>query len=148
MEKEIEWEGMVVVTTMHGEKFLGWIPGGMTREAWEKAADASVNKTVELQNVRTMLAQITQIKAQNNADPRAGKLAVFLALMCIDAFSGPAESMKIRASTWYFPVDNPSCRKQFARLIKDAESNEMIGRANAAGIHTAGGNVPPRAMGH
>ena len=135
MSKEIEWEGMVVVTTMHGEKLLGWIPEGMEREDWEKEADESLTRSTGLRNVRTMLARVTQVKSNNS---RSGALAVFLALMSIDAFTGPATTMRIRASTWYFPIDNPVCKNQFEALINQAEEHETISRANAAGLHTAG----------
>lgn len=137
-----DWERLVVVTATHGEKYMGWIPKskGDPREYMDISRQK--NLPVELEEVRNYLSQI-----QPNTD-RAGRvtsMGKMQILVPIDMFPGALKRLSVLASSWYFPSDDPNCKKPVGSILEGARRNETVNQAVAAGITPAGGlgGLPP-----
>lgn len=143
------WEQLVVVTAVHGEKYLGWIPKDKGDPKKYMNDSRRNNVPVVLTEVRNYLSQ-----TQPSAD-RAGRVTGWQKmhiLLPLDMFTGPMKKMSVMASAWYFPKDNPDSARAVEELLEGARKNEAINQAVAAGITPAGGMIglppPPGAKQH
>lgn len=136
------WERLVVVTAVHGEKYMGWIPEekGDPKKYMDDSRSNSL--PIVLLEVRNYLSQ-----AQPNVDPsgRVTGVAKMQVLLPLDMFPGALKKMSVLASAWYFPSDDPRCKKPISDLLEGARRNEKMNSAIAAGITPAGvlGKLPP-----
>jgi len=133
--KDMNWDRLVVITAIHGEKFQGWVPPHVEYPK-EYLQDCSKNHiAAEIHNVRNLVAL---------KDPRtdaAGNfigMANMMSLMAIDMFPEALPIYFVIPSSWYFPGENEGAKKPMKALLENAEQNEVRNRAIAAGIHTAG----------
>lgn len=129
---EINTDGMVVVTSINGEKFLGTLPEGIDDvQMLEYVAGL---KPIPLKNVRQLLGQMSP-----HTNHRGEILGVrtFMALLPYDMFEGPADEVNIIPSTWYF-VKGGKIQERVRELILTAERNETVNQAAAAGLEVAG----------
>jgi len=131
--KELDLTRWVIVTSNHGEKFVGQIPEGV-RSNHEYFIQASNHHTpVTLHNVRLMLAQYGS--PQGNL---AAGIQCMVAFIPIDMNEGPVEELHVVPSSWYFPETVPSVVNKFKRLLSAAEDSETRNRARQAGIAMPG----------
>jgi hypothetical protein len=137
---DINWERLVVVVALHGEKYLGWIPaelGDPKKYVEERGLEG---KPIRLEDSRNLIGQ-----ASPKLDSR-GNLAgftKFMLLMPLDTLNGPMPSIYILPSSWYFPGDHGEVsRRQVEELLKHAVETEDQMKAAAAGLHLA--SVMPR----
>lgn len=138
---EIEnWERLVVVTAVHGEKYLGWISKDKGDPRKYMDDSRKNNRPVVLTEVRNYLSQAQPQVSQG----RVTGMAKLQVLMPPDMFPGALKKMSVLASAWYFPSDDPSCEKPIAEMLEGARQNEKMNSAIAAGITPAGvGGMPP-----
>lgn len=133
---DINWERLVVVTAIHGEKYLGWVPSEiedpkkyLDEHGWE-------TRPVVLTDVRNLIGQ-----ASPNVSPQ-GKLLGFskvMLLMPLDLLDGPIARYHILPSAWYFPGEHgDDCKKHVEELLHQAVENEAQMSARSAGLHLAG----------
>jgi hypothetical protein len=145
---EIEnWERMVVVTAVHGEKFMGWVPKDKGDPKKYMAEQREKNQPAILHEVRNYL---TQAQPNINAAGQLAGVAKLQVLLPLDMFPAALQEMHVLASCWYFPSDNDGCKKPIQDLMENARQNEKINDAIAAGITPAGdldGLPPPPGAG-
>lgn len=140
--KDIDWERLVVVTAVHGERCLGWVPQEPNldpKKYLEERGQAGL--PIKLQDVRNLVSQTTP-----SVDTRGNivGLSKMLMLLPIDLFNGPLRELHVIPSSWYFPGDNSDdCKKQVVDLIEQAVETETRLSATAAGLHLVGGPLPP-----
>jgi len=133
--EDLNWDRMVVVTAVHGERFHGWVP--MSKgDPHEYLADcASKGRPAEIHNVRNLIGhKEPKLDAMGNF---VG-MASMMSLMAIDMFPEAMPTYHIIPSCWYFPTENDGAKKPMKALIDNAEQNEVRNRAIAAGITPAG----------
>lgn len=134
---DINWERLVVVTAVHGEKYLGWIP--LTIENPKQyLTDCAQNRlTVQLQDVRNLISQISE--------NQRGVSKVTL-LMPIDMVEGPLEHLDVVPSSWYFPGETggDGHKKKIEDLLEFSVENETRMKAKAVGLHLTS-QMPPTA---
>ena len=145
-DNERPWSHAVVVTALHGEKYLGWIDSkeDKPRDCIELCVEES--DPLLLLDVRILATQI-----QQGRDPKTGQMVTgnMVFLMPLDAFPSACPSLKLLISSWYFPVDEKDCLKIIQQLLVDCKRIEEINTAArsaaAAGITIAlpGTRLPP-----
>ena len=131
-----EYTHLAIVTSQHGEKFIGYVP------AIEKFPAAYIAKCVEdnipivLNEVRLFVTQVSPEMSRETGQILGVK--TFAALMPVDVFSGPMETLHVRPSSWYFASEVPSLKKKLDMLLDAAVKNEAVSQARDAGIHIPG----------
>lgn len=127
---------LVMVTSQHGEKFLGSIPSSVGDNPKQYIEDcATKHIPIILENVRIFHSESN---AQMNQAGQVMGIKTFAALLPIPLFSGPVERMHLLISTWFFPSETPSGSKRINELLEAAEKNEKVSQALEAGIHIPG----------
>ena len=121
----------VIVTSNHGEKYVGKIPDGVPNGAAYFEGCVEEKRPVQLTEARLMLAQY----GMSNQD---GGIQTMVAFVPIDLSDGPMEEINVMPSSWYFPPTAPSVIEKFKRLLKAADEAEGMNRARQAGIHLPG----------
>lgn len=139
MIDNVNWERIVVVAAVHGEKFIGWVPEdvGDPKKYLEK--HGAERTPITLQDVRNLVGQ-----ASPNLDANGNILGVskLLLLMPIDMFNGPLFNHHVVPSSWYFPAENEKCKRKIEELLHHAVETEARLSAAEAGIHLAGMAAP------
>ena len=125
---------LVLLTSRHGEKFLGTVPNHLEAKAYVQEC-AHNNVPVVLENVRLFHSQA---EAKMNQAGQVLGIQTFAALLPLPLFSGPAERLHVMVSTWLFPSESPSGIKKIEELLEAAEKNERINQAQEAGLHIPG----------
>lgn len=133
--KDINWSRLAVVTAIHGEKFVGWIP--------EEAGDPKkyldehglAGKPIELQDVRLLVGQATP-----SIDQRGNIVGIskMLLMMPIDVMNGPMTLMHIIPSVWYLVPENEAIQKKIEDLLNNSVETEARLSAADAGLHLPG----------
>jgi len=133
--KDLNWDRMAVVTALHGEKYLGWIPEEMGDPKKYLDENCTAGKPVVIHDARNLMGQ-----AQPNIDARGNILGIskMLLLMPIDAMNGPLPVINVISSTWYLVPENDSVRKKFEELLNASVETEARLSASDAGIHIPG----------
>jgi hypothetical protein len=129
---EINWERLVVVTAVHGEKYLGWLACEDIDPKKYLEEHGQAGSPITLQDARNLVSQ-----AQSNVDHQGNVLGVsrFLLLMPIDVLNGPLPSLQVIPSSWYFPGENgDDCKKKIGSLLSQAVEQEARLSAAAAGL--------------
>jgi hypothetical protein len=143
MSDDRNWDRMIVVTALHGERIHGWLPEhhgehGEFNYQQDMQAAARQHEPVSIQHARNLVGSKD---VKTDAQGRFLGVASMMALMPIDMFPGPMEEYQVIPSSWYFPGSMERSKKLMENLIKAAEASEMRSRAMEAGIH------PPNATG-
>lgn len=120
MEK-IDWNRLVVVAALHGEKYIGFIPEETQASPQDYMyTQARENKPVCLYHVRTLISQPQMQTLANGQQVIAG----FVAVIPFEFNPGPAEELWVRASSWHFPVNNPESQEKVQKLLDKAVESE------------------------
>jgi hypothetical protein len=125
----------VLATAINGEKFLGFVPAKIEDPTEYMSSFFEDHQPVVLENVRVL---ISQAQANQAPDGSIKGVRLFMALLPIDMFPGPAGKMNINVANYYFISDNPGVVKKVEQLIAAAEANEQVNRAMESGIHLPG----------
>lgn len=146
MSEDRNWDRMIVVTAVHGERVHGWLREDLSPEAIKDfdmyMQVCCANRTpVSILNARNLVGQ-----KDVRVDPRGNIAAIvpMMALMPIDMFIGPMEEYFVVPSSWYFPGRTEKSKEIMDRLLRAAEDVEVRNRAAAAGIHPARPQIVPR----
>lgn len=123
---EIKWNRIVVVTALHGEKYLGYVPGEVKTPSEYIRDRCSQRLPITLEDARTLVSQV-------QVGPR-GEIGRMLLLMPVDFWPGPIPSINIVPSSWSVPADNEQAKKQIEKLLQHAEENESRFSASEAGL--------------
>ena len=121
----------VIVTSTHGEKYVGRMPSEVQDGAEYFNHCISEHKPVQLSEARLMLAQY-------GMGGQDGGIQTMVAFVPIDLSDGPMKEINVVPSSWYFPPASPSVIEKFERLLKAAEDAEAANRAREAGLHLPG----------
>jgi len=143
---KIDWNRLVIVASMHGEKYIGFVPESRESSQDYMYTQARENRPVCLYGVRTLISQPQMQKLPNGQQVIAG----FVAVIPFEFNPGPAEELWVRASSWHFPVNNPESQAKVEKLLKRAEESEaqiaelekqmdLVDSARDAGIITPNG---------
>lgn len=132
---ELAFEKIVIVASMHGEKFFGTLPDHVEDPDKYFSEAINQNKPVIIENVRIMLSQCGAV---TRADGSMGGIQTTVALIPIDLADGPMEKIHVRPSSWYFPSEVLNIRESVTRLLKQAEDGELRNRAIRSGLSVAG----------
>jgi hypothetical protein len=124
-----DFERIVVVAAQNGEKFLGWVPEGEDPKKYME------QDSIKLHDARIVA---TQHQPKMNAQQQVVGVSVLVALIQVDMFPGPIPVLRLHPSTWYFPCENLTAKKQIAKLIEAAQRNETVNKAAEAGLHIPG----------
>lgn len=136
--EELNLTRWVVVTSQHGEKYVGMIPEHVENAAQYFIEAVEKRQPVALHNARLMLAHYGAQGGNLNAG-----IQTMVAFIPIDLSDGPMEEINVVPSSWYFPPTSPSVISKFKRLIKAAEDAEQANRIRQAGLVTPGGRRGP-----
>lgn len=128
---ETDWNHLIVISSLTGERYMGWIREEDPREY--VAEKAKLNEPVEVSDARLLISQV-----QPNIGPggRVLGFAKMVLLMPIDVLNGPLPTHNVLASSWYFPKDTGGTRRKFEELLRQAEESEQQLSAADAGLVT------------
>lgn len=139
--KGIDWQRLVVVSSMHGERYLGSVSWTVSdpKKYLEERGQAGL--PIRLHDVRNLLGQVSpRVDAE-------GKLAGFsrmMVLLPLEMINGPLPELYVIPSSWYFPGENgDECKKLVTKMIEEAAEAEIRASATAAGLHLVTGPLPP-----
>jgi hypothetical protein len=134
---ELDLTQWVIVTSQHGEKYVGMFPGGGV-ETGAEYFDRHVKDgtPVRVLNARLMLCQY-------GAGPTglSSGIQAIVAFIPIDLAEGPLEELNVVPSSWYFPPTTPAVIDKFKRLLTAAEEAEENNRARQS-AQRAGISLP------
>ena len=145
---KIDWDRLVIVAAMHGEKYIGFLPREVEDpDEWMRELGRT-NQPVLLHHVRTILSQPQVQKLPNGQQVIAGLVAV----LPFEFNPGPAEELWVRASSWHFPIVNEKSQEKIMRLLEKAEESEvqiaeLERQANLVEDATRAGLIVPRGTG-
>jgi hypothetical protein len=126
-----DWKRLVVVTAVHGEKSLGWLPETVD-DPVAHLIEHTTNKTpITLHEARNLVGQASPSYDQSGKLMGIGRM---LMLLPIDALTGPLPTQYVIPSTWYFPGEFPQVRKKIEGLLRQAVELETGIAASDAGI--------------
>ena len=118
---KIDYDRLVIVASLHGEKFIGYVPPGMELSPQEyMRSAATANQPVTLHEVRTLLSQPQMRRLESGEEIIAG----FVAVLPFEFMLGATEELWVRPSSWYFPADNEDSKKEIEALLTKAELSE------------------------
>lgn len=139
-KEDIDTSRMAVITTVTGEKFLGELPEGVDELQMQELVVGL--KPMMLKNARQLVGQLNP-----QTDNRGNIISIrtFMALLPYDLFEGPADSLFVIPTAWYF-IKGGKIKERALELLRTAERNEMVNKATEAGISVAGPmpNVVPK----
>lgn len=139
MRDKFDWDRMVIITALHGERFHGWVPEDKGDPNEYLNACNKEGVAAELHKVRNLIG---------HKEPKTDQMgnfigmATMMTLMAIDMFPGPLDIYHVIPSGWYFPGSVEGAKKPMMALLENAEQNEVRNSAIAAGIHPATGPLP------
>jgi hypothetical protein len=133
--EELDLTRWVIVTSNHGEKYVGRLPEGENGTEYFNTA-AQDRMPVRLHGARLMLSQ-------HGAGPEglASGIQTMVAFIPIDLADGPLEEINVVPSSWYFPPTDPGVIDKFTRLLKAAEEAEENNRQRMSAAR-AGISIP------
>jgi hypothetical protein len=127
---ELDLTRWVIVTSNHGEKYVGQFPVDEDNGA-EYLKNAVKNSLpIVLTEARLMLVQYGM--------GGEGGVQTMAAFVPIDLSDGPMEEIHVMPSSWYFPPTAPSVINKFKRLLKASEDAETANRMRESGLHLPG----------
>lgn len=130
--EKTDWKRLVVVTAIHGEKSLGWLPEDVEDPKAYIEGKAAKGEHIVLHEARNLVGQ-----ASPSYDPATGRLmgiGRMLLLLPFDALTGPLPTQHIIPSTWYFPGEFTHVRSKIENLLRQAVELETSLSASEAGI--------------
>lgn len=133
--RDIDWERLVVVVAIHGEKFLGWVPPECEHQEKYMKDAAQSGGPVRLLNARNLVGQCNpSVDASGNVIG----IQKLLLLMPIDGHNGPLSEYYVVPSSWYFPKNTGEYGQvKISGLLEHALEMEARMTAAAAGLHVA-----------
>lgn len=134
--EELDLTRWVVVTSNHGEKYVGQIPPDEKDGRTYFYTSVEHGWPVRLHGARLMLSQY-------GAGPEglSSGIQTMVAFIPIDLADGPLEEINLIPSSWYFPPTNPDIIDKFTRLLKAAEEAEESNRQRMSAAR-AGITIP------
>jgi hypothetical protein len=129
--EDLDWTRLIVVTAVHGEKCLGFLPEdvGDPKKYVEDRAGQKLPITVH--EARNMLGQATP---GFDKEGRLIGVRTLTMLLPIDMLTGPMPEHNIIPSSWYFPGDHAHVKEKVTLLIHQAVELETRMAAEAANI--------------
>jgi hypothetical protein len=131
-----EFSHLAIVTSQHGEKYLGYISASESNPSLYVEECVKNNQPIRLFEVRLFVTQVTPEVSKETGQLLGVK--AFAALLPVDVFAGAMESLYVRPSSWYFANEVPSLKKKLDQLLGSALRNEEVNRAREAGILVPG----------
>jgi hypothetical protein len=127
-----EFSHLVVVTSQHGEKFLGYISNDGTSPKRYVEECVKNNEPIALHEVRLFACQVQPEMSRETGQLMGVK--TFATLLPVDVCTGPMECLSVRPSSWYFVRDVPSLQKKIEQLLDGAKKNELANQARESGL--------------
>jgi hypothetical protein len=126
-EADLDLTRWAIVSSTHGEKYIGNIPGDVENGAEYFNSAAKAKTPVRLQNVRLLLTRY----GAGAAGIGAG-LQTVVALLPIDLCDGPLEEINVVPSSWYSIPTTTDVVSKLKRLLDAAEKSEENNRLATA----------------
>jgi len=141
---DIDWTKLVVVTALHGEKCLGWLPEEIKDPKAYLEEKVTKGEPIVLHEARNLIGQVSP-----SYDQSTGKLmgiGRMILLTPFDALIGPLPSLFLIPSTWYFPGEFEHVRAKVEGLLRQAVEFETSLAAAEAGIIRPVSGIEPRGL--